>query len=193
MEKFVNVLSSLEIQLISKIMTKRLQKEKLLELFVLWITQFQTPMTAKLVKLSFLKNKQKEKTVCFLFFDLISQDIYVCCISDAHYVCAKGKYLAIVATTVETDKPEAEIKVALDLLGKIEKIFYSVSVVYEPKTDGKKDNLFISSSVDASTHFETTAQNALDLYERITGTKFDLNKSKEERDKEMGVSQEQGL
>jgi Rab GDP dissociation inhibitor len=135
-------------------------------------------------------NKKKKR---FGTFKFTFEDIYVCCISDAHYVCAKGKYLAIVATTVETDKPEAEIKVALDLLGKIEKIFYSVSVVYEPKTDGKKDNLFISSSVDASTHFETTAQNALDLYERITGTKFDLNKSKEERDKEMGVSQEQGL
>jgi hypothetical protein len=62
-EKFAIVHSSLETQLTLKIMIKPLQREKLLEQFVLWITQFQTLMIAKLVKLSFLKNKQKEKTV----------------------------------------------------------------------------------------------------------------------------------
>jgi len=50
-------------------------------------------------------------------------DIYVCCISDTHYVCTKGKYIAIIATTVETSKPMDELKIALHLLGKIEKNF----------------------------------------------------------------------
>lgn len=111
-------------------------------------------------------------------------DIYVCCIADSHYVCTKGKYLAIIATTVETSKPIDEIKVALHLLGKIEKQFVSIVDTYAPKSDGRDDGLFISRSMDASTHFETTAQEALDLYERITGKQFDLTKSKEERDKE---------
>jgi len=38
--------------------------------------------------------------------------------------------------------------------------------------------------MDASTHFETTAQEALDMYEKITGKAFDLSKTKEQRDKE---------
>ena len=47
-------------------------------------------------------------------------DIYVCVVSDAHQVCSKGYYLAIVSTTVETSNPEAELKPGLDLLGEIE-------------------------------------------------------------------------
>ena len=47
-------------------------------------------------------------------------DIYVCVVSDAHQVCPKGYYLAIVSTTVETDTPEAELQPGLDLLGEIE-------------------------------------------------------------------------
>lgn len=44
-------------------------------------------------------------------------DIYVCCVSHAHNVAAKSFYLAIVSTTVETDKPEEELSVGLNLLG----------------------------------------------------------------------------
>lgn len=47
-------------------------------------------------------------------------DIYVCMVSDAHQVCAKGYFLAIVSTTVETGDPEAELQPGLDLLGNIE-------------------------------------------------------------------------
>ena len=41
-------------------------------------------------------------------------------VSYAHSVCAKNYYLAIVATTVETNDPLAELKPGLDLLGPIE-------------------------------------------------------------------------
>jgi len=111
-------------------------------------------------------------------------DIYVCCISDTHYVCTKGKYIAIIATTVETSKPMDELKIALHLLGKIEKTFVSIIDTFSPKEDGKNSGCFISKSMDASTHFETTAQEALDMYEKITGKAFDLSKTKEQRDKE---------
>jgi len=46
-------------------------------------------------------------------------DIYVSCVSSTHMVTGKGFYLAIVATTVETGNPEAELKPGLDLLGEI--------------------------------------------------------------------------
>lgn len=46
-------------------------------------------------------------------------DIYVSMVSYSHQVAAKGWFIAMVSTTVETDNPEAEIKPALDLLGPI--------------------------------------------------------------------------
>ena len=46
-------------------------------------------------------------------------DIYVSCVSFAHNVAAKGFYLAMVSTTVETNEPELELKPGLDLLGPI--------------------------------------------------------------------------
>ena len=47
-------------------------------------------------------------------------DIYVCMVSSAHNVCPKGKYIAMVSTTVETANPEAELKPGIDMLGPIE-------------------------------------------------------------------------
>lgn len=46
-------------------------------------------------------------------------DIYVCMVSFAHNVAAKGYFIAIVSTTVETSHPEGELKPGLDLLGDI--------------------------------------------------------------------------
>lgn len=49
-------------------------------------------------------------------------DIYIACVSDAHMVCAKGYYLAIVSTIVETSNPQEEIKEGLKLLGPIQDV-----------------------------------------------------------------------
>ena len=43
----------------------------------------------------------------------------MCCVSFAHNVAAKGFYIAMVSTTVETGNPEAELEVGLQLLGKV--------------------------------------------------------------------------
>lgn len=40
-------------------------------------------------------------------------------VSFAHNVAAKGYFIAIVSTTVETSHPEGELKPGLDLLGDI--------------------------------------------------------------------------
>ncbi|KAL8609899.1 Rab GDP dissociation inhibitor beta [Nucella lapillus] len=105
-------------------------------------------------------------------------DIYVCVVSDAHQVCSKGHYLAIVSTTVETDNPEAELKPGLDLLGAIEEKFVSVSDLLEPTDDGQQSNTFITTSYDATTHFETTCDDVVKIYKRITGEDFDFSKVK---------------
>lgn len=59
-------------------------------------------------------------------------DIYVCCTSFAHRTAPQDKYIAIVATTVETQNPEAEVKVGLDLLNPILDKFVYVLDYYEP-------------------------------------------------------------
>jgi Rab GDP dissociation inhibitor len=89
-------------------------------------------------------------------------------------VVPKGKFLAIVSTTVETSTPELELRPALDLLGNVETKFTSISDLYFP-TDAGQDGLFVSRSFDATSHFESVADDVLDMYKRITGTELDMS------------------
>lgn len=104
-----------------------------------------------------------------------SNDIYVCMVSSSHYICAKEHYVAIVSTTVETADPIKELSEGLRILGKIEERFDTVLDLYEPTADGSADNVFISKSYDAASHFEKTAQDVKGLYERVTAEKLDMN------------------
>ena len=70
------------------------------------------------------------------------------CVSFDHAVCAKGIYIAIASTTVETADPLAEP--AIDLLGDVLERFDEVSDTYEPIADGKEDSCYISTSYDAT-------------------------------------------
>lgn len=105
-------------------------------------------------------------------------DIYVSQVSHTHQVAAKGWFIAMVSTTVETDNPEAEIKPGLDLLGPIKQKFVTISEYLEPTDDGKESQIFISKSYDATTHFETTCLDVLDIFRRGTGEEFDFSKVK---------------
>lgn len=105
-------------------------------------------------------------------------DIYVSQVSHTHQVAAKGWFIAMVSTTVETENPEAEIKPGLDLLGPIKQKFVTVSDYLEPTDDGKESQIFISKSYDATTHFETTCLDVLDIFHRGTGEEFDFSKVK---------------
>ena len=75
------------------------------------------------------------------FILVISLDIYISMVSSSHAVCAKGLFIAMISTTVETDKPELEIRPALDLLGDILEMFVQVQPFYDPVDDGRKDNV----------------------------------------------------
>lgn len=102
-------------------------------------------------------------------------DVYVMMVSHAHNIATNGKYIAIVSATVETAYPEREIQPALDLLGPIENKFVSVSDLYEPTDMSFKDQLYISKSYDATSHFESAAREVLELWEKITGAPLDLS------------------
>ncbi|KAK8931970.1 Rab GDP-dissociation inhibitor [Metarhizium anisopliae] len=98
-------------------------------------------------------------------------DIYIACVSSAHNVCPKGYWIAIVSTIAETSaNHHLELQPGLERLGKIEEQFMGPPIpIYEPLEDGKKDNLFISKSYDATSHFETTTDDVKDIYRRCAG------------------------
>lgn len=102
-------------------------------------------------------------------------DIYVCMVSFAHSVASQGKYIAICSTTVETKDPIKELTPGFNILGKIIERFDTISDLLEPVNDGKGDNCYISKSYDATSHFETAADDVLSLYKRITGVSLDMN------------------
>lgn len=124
---------------------------------------------------------------------------YVFCCSYSHNVAPKGKFIAFVSTEAETDNPETELKPGIDLLGPVDEIFFDIYDRYEPVNEPSLDNSFISTvgfyecflrlkylssfyhyrftltfvfilqSYDATTHFESTVLDVLNMYTLITG------------------------
>ncbi|KAI3870867.1 hypothetical protein MKW92_024376 [Papaver armeniacum] len=110
-----------------------------------------------------------------LFASLINTvlQVPVCC-SYTHNVAPQGKYIAFVSAEAETDQPEVELKPGIDLLGSVDETFFDIYDVYKPTNKEDDDNCFISTSYDASTHFESTVQDVLAMYHKITGKEVDL-------------------
>lgn len=63
--------------------------------------------------------------------------------------------------------------------------FVTVSDYFEPIDDGKTSQVFISTSYDATTHFETTCKDVLDIFKRGTGEDFDFSKVKHTLEEDM--------
>jgi len=98
-------------------------------------------------------------------------DIYIAVVSSNHNVCPKGYYIAIVSTVAETSaNHHLELQPGLDRLGRIEEQFMGPPIpIYEPLENGANDNVFISKSYDASSHFETMTEDVRDVYKRAAG------------------------
>ncbi|THG00735.1 hypothetical protein TEA_003967 [Camellia sinensis var. sinensis] len=101
-------------------------------------------------------------------------DMYLFCCSYSHNVAPKGKFIAFVTTEAETDNPEVELKPGIELLGPVDEIFFDTYDRYEPTNQHAVDNCFISTSYDATTHFESTVQDVIAMYSQITGKTLDL-------------------
>ena len=106
-------------------------------------------------------------------------DIYITVVGDHHKVAAKGRYVAIVSTRVETATPEKEVEPGLALLGDSITRFNNIVDTWAPADDGKATRAFVTASYDATSHFEATTAEVLDLYHRIFGEPFDLSKTVE--------------
>jgi Rab GDP dissociation inhibitor len=101
-------------------------------------------------------------------------DIYVSMVSYAHCVAAKGKYIAIVSCTQETPDPESEIRPALDLLGAADVMFFNNADLFLPVDDGSADGVYVTSSYDPSSHFESATNEVLAMWRGISGSDLDL-------------------
>jgi len=111
-------------------------------------------------------------------------DVYISCVSYAHHVAPKSKWIALVSTKVETETPEKELAAGLAILGPIDETFYSVSDVFEPIEDGTKDRVFITKSFGSDSHFGWECQDILEVYKRIMGRDLDLTPPKKDESKE---------
>lgn len=117
------------------------------------------------------------------------QDIYIASVSASHNVCVKDYYLAIVSTVVETDNPEKEIEPGLALLGPIVEKFIAISDLLEPIDDGTKDQVYISRSYDATSHFGTVCNDVKDVYRRVTGSELALKQRKTQEQEQAEMTQ----
>lgn len=95
-------------------------------------------------------------------------------LNDSFKVSAKDHYVVIVSTVVETDKPEQEVLPGLNLLGPILERFVEVSDIMEPMSDGANDNVFITRSYDATSHFESVCSDVKDVFKRATGAELKI-------------------
>lgn len=96
---------------------------------------------------------------------------YLC----SHNVASKDKYIAFVSTAVETNTPEMELSPGLAILGEVQEKFVFVSDIKAPLADGADDQCFISKGFDATSHFESTIEDVLDMYTRVTGEQLDVS------------------
>ncbi|UKK01050.2 RabGDI protein [Theileria orientalis] len=102
-------------------------------------------------------------------------DLYVTLVSHSHGVTSKGKYVCIISTTVETNDPISEIRPAVKLIGAVDDHFINISDVYVP-TSKSQDNIYITESYDATSHFESASNDVLKLWKEMTGSDYDLSK-----------------
>ena len=108
-------------------------------------------------------------------FPARTKDIYISCVSFAHMVAPKGKYIAIVSTEVETDEPLKELESGIQLLGKIEERFDAIDDGMTANTARAADNCHISGSYDGTSHFQSVAADVQRICKAVTGSEIDMS------------------
>jgi len=54
--------------------------------------------------------------------------------------------------------------------------FVSITPLYTPTSSGEADNIFITQSYDATSHFETVVEDVQDVWKRVIGSDLVLKK-----------------
>lgn len=95
-------------------------------------------------------------------------DIYISCVSSSHEVAPPGHFIVLVSTQVETGDPKAELAPGISMLGPVLHQFWSVDPLFVPTNEPIKEGIHISRSYDATSHFETIANDVIRIYKEIT-------------------------
>jgi Rab GDP dissociation inhibitor len=107
-----------------------------------------------------------------------ANDIYVVVLDHSFNVAPNGFFVGIVSTTIETDTPDTEIIPGLDALGgRKENIlcrFNNICDVMTPTDPSAADNIHVTPGYDATSHFETTCLDVLEVYKSVMGEELDL-------------------
>eukprot|EP00483_Globobulimina_turgida_P001444 UN01446 len=102
-------------------------------------------------------------------------DIYVSVQSSELQVAPKNRWIAMISAQVYTNQPKRELQIAYRLLGRVIKDFFTVNDTFKAINTKENDNVYIPSSMDATTHFEQTTKEVVRIYKEITGNDVDLN------------------
>lgn len=111
-------------------------------------------------------------------------DIYISVMSSQLGVAPKGYYIATISSMVYTDDPKAELMMAYNMVAPVMKEFFFVSETYQPINNPQEDHVFIPSSMDATTHFQSASREVQMIYKMITGADVDLTAKPEDVNKE---------
>lgn len=112
-------------------------------------------------------------------------DIYVSMVSAAHQIAPAGKFVAMIQANVETANPKKELEVARKLIGNSLKDFFWVSDFYVPVNPAAlaAKGIFITTSYDSTSHFESATEEVLSVFEGVTGEKLDTSKMSDSTEK----------
>lgn len=67
--------------------------------------------------------------------------------------------------------------------------FIHIADISEPINDGTQDQVFVSKSYDATSHFETVCDDVKDLYKRITGKELVLKQRQTQEQEQSEMAQ----
>jgi len=128
------------------------------------------------------KTKYKERTT----------NIFVCMSSFQHNIAHEGMYIAVCSAISEQKEIIDDLRPAIDLFGDVKQQFLWKTPYYKPDTKKQKDdNVFITTSYDATTHFESCSSEVLELYEDIIGEALDLTTEQSKKEQSTEQSKEE--
>lgn len=106
-------------------------------------------------------------------------DIYMSCVSKGLECAPQNRFVAVISSRVNSDAEE-EARAALGAAyAKIADLvlqeWFEIRPTYRPVNHQAGDNIFIPSSMDATTHFQLATKEVMNIYHAITGEPVDLN------------------
>lgn len=93
-------------------------------------------------------------------------------IGASHGVCKKGYNIVIVSTTKESDSFEEDFKIAFEIIGPIKYRFDLEQQMF--KGDSKQRGIYVTDTLDETSHFESAVIDVERIYKEITGKELDL-------------------